>query len=279
LQDDILLAQQTGGIDLILGGHTHSTTSTPLNVNNTLIVHSGAFCETIGRMDIEYDVLNKRIADSRFRLIANRPGEVPEDEYTRGVVAEILKPYQRELDEAVTHIRQNREKDTVALIGARAAVETLDMDAAFIHKGTVWQDWRQGRLTRQDILDAFKVERQPAGTPGCSSLYRMEMKGEDLVLARTVLKDCVYWGPAAINPKALYTVAVQKPQALNQTEIFGKTIGRSAPKPVAELWETVVSFAQKSAGLALDQGLNETAVTSLVALLKAQGERSPSEKP
>jgi len=283
LQDDILLAQQTGGIDLILGGHTHSTTSTPLNVNNTLIVHSGAFGETIGRMDIEYDVLNKRIADTRFRLIANRPGEVPEDEYTRGVVAGILKPHQRELDEAVAHIRQNREKDTVALIGARAAVETLDMDAAFIHKGTVWQDWRQGGLTRQDILDAFKVERQPAGTPGCSSLYRMEMKGEDLVLARTVLKDCVYWGPAAINPKALYTVAVQKPQALNQTEIFGKTIGRSAPKPAAELWETVVAFAQKSAGLALDQGLNETAATSLVALLKAQGEeasrRSPSERP
>ena len=281
LQDDILLAQQTGGIDLILGGHTHSTTSTPLLVNNTLIVHSGAFGETIGRMDIEYDVLNKRIAHTRFRLIANRPGEVPEDEYTRGVVAEILKPYRQDLYEPVTHIRQDREKDTVALIGARAAVETLDMDAAFIHKGTVWQDWHQGRLTRQDILDAFRVERQPAGTPGCSSLYRMEMKGEDLVLARTVLKDCVYWGPAAINPKALYTVAVQKPQALNQTEIFGKKIGRSAPKPAAELWETVVAFAQnlKSAGLALDQGMQENAGSSLVALVKANLLTHPSSEP
>jgi 2',3'-cyclic-nucleotide 2'-phosphodiesterase (5'-nucleotidase family) len=269
LQDDILLAQQINGIDLILGGHTHSTTSTPLNVNNTLIVHSGAFGETIGRMDIEYDVLNKRIADTRFRLIANRPGEAPEDEYTRGVVAEILKPYQQDLYEPVTHIRQDREKDTVALIGARAAMETLDIDAAFVHKGTVWQDWRQGELTRQDILDAFKVERQPAGTPGCSSLYRMEMKGEDLIHARAVLKNCVYQGPDGINPNALYTVALQKPQAFNQLEIFGKIIGSSEPKPVKELWETVVAFAQnlKSAGLSLDQGLNPG--SPLVALVKA----------
>nr|NJM03091.1 hypothetical protein [Desulfobacula sp.] len=281
LEEDMALAKATRGIDLILGGHTHSTTPTPLLVNQTLIVHSGAFGETVGRMDMEYDVLNKRIADTRFRLIANRPGEAPEDEHTRGLVAGILEPYQQDLYEPVTDIRRDREKDTVALIAARAAMETLDIDAAFVHKGTVWQDWRQGELTRQDILDAFKVERQPSGTPGCSSLYRMEVRGRDLIHARTVLKNCVYQGPAGIRPDALYTIALQKPQALNQLEIFGKKIGCSEPKPAAELWETVVAFAQnlKSSGLSLDQGLQENAGSPLVALLKANLLTRPSSKP
>ncbi len=283
LEEDISLARAVGGIDLILGGHTHSTMNEPLLVNNTLIVHSGAFGETIGRMDIEYDVRNKRIAGNRFHLIANRPGEAPEDEYTRDRVADILKPYQKDLYEPVTDIRRDREKDTVALIAARAAVETLDTDAAFVHKGTVWQDWRRGELTRQDILDAFRVERQPAGTPGCSSLYRMEVRGRDLIHARAVLKDCVYQGPAGIRPDTLYTVAVQKPQAFNQLEIFGKIIGRSSPEPAAELWETVVAFAQnlKSAGLSLDQGLGGNAGSPLVALVKARETLFPpsSSKP
>ena len=57
LEDDIILAEQTNGIDLILGGHTHATMTTPLRVRNTSIVHVGAFTENIGRFDIEYDLL------------------------------------------------------------------------------------------------------------------------------------------------------------------------------------------------------------------------------
>jgi 2',3'-cyclic-nucleotide 2'-phosphodiesterase (5'-nucleotidase family) len=270
LQDDILLAQETSGIDLILGGHTHSTTKTPLRVKNTMIVHTGAYGENIGRMDITVDIHKKRIAESRFHLIANRPGEVPDDDHTGQRVADILKPYERELCEAIADVNQNQKKDTMALIAARAAVETFNIDAAVVSEDLVWQEWNKGELTRQDILNAFRVERQPAASPGHSSLYLVEVKGRDLIHAIAVLKNSAYWGPSRINPKALYTIALQKLPALNQTEIFGKTIGYSQPKPAAELWEAVVSFAmgQKSAGLSLNQGLQGRDPV-LVALLKS----------
>jgi len=277
LQEDIVLAEETSGIDLLLGGHTHSITKTPLRVKNTTIVHTGAYGENIGRMDIEYDIHNKRIAESRFHLIANRPGEVPDDEHFERRVADILKPYEQELYKTIADVNQNQKKETMALIAARAAVETLKVDAAFISEDMVWQEWNKGELTQQDILNAFRVERQPAASPGHSSLYRMEVEGRDLIHAIAVLRNSAYWGPSRINPKTSYTIALQKLPALNQKEFFGKSIGYSQPKPAAELWETVVSFAmgQKSAGLSLNQGLQDRNSATLVSLYKDLQQRIP----
>lgn len=277
LQEDIVLAEETSGIDLILGGHTHSTTKTPLSVKNTMIVHTGAYGDTIGRIDMQYDVFNKRIAKTHLNLIANRPGEVPDDEHTERMVANILKPYEQELYKTITDVSQNQKKETMALIAARAAVEALKVDAAFVSEDMVWDEWNKGELTQQDILNAFRVERQPAASPGHSSLYRMEVKGQDLIHAATVLKNSAYWGLSRIDPKALYTIAVQKLPALNQKEFFGKTIGHSQPKPAAELWETVVSFAmgQKSAGLSLNQGLQDQNSANLVSIYKDLQQRIP----
>ena len=47
------LAQKVDGIDLILGGHTHTITEQPERVGNTYIVHSGFYAHYVGRIDIE----------------------------------------------------------------------------------------------------------------------------------------------------------------------------------------------------------------------------------
>ncbi len=272
LQGDIALAEQTDGIDLILGGHTHEAMTTPLRVKNTDIVHVGAYAEHIGRFDIEYDLRNRRIADSHFLLVANRDGEIPADRCTEAEVARILRPYQRELDENITGVSQDQDKQAMARIAARAAVATLKIDAAFVGKGTVWREWKQGGLTRQDILNAFAVEREPAGSPGFSSFYRVEVRGKDLLHAQAVAADCYYSGPSSIDPAAVYTVALQKTQAFHQQEFFGRTIGVAPPEPAAEVWQVVVAFAldRGSAGLALDEGFQDLANNNLIAMLSGR---------
>lgn len=273
LEDDILLAQQTNGIDLILGGHTHATMTAPLRVKDTSIVHVGAFAEYIGRFDLEYDLRNKRIAASHFVLVDNRQGEIATDEYTEGNLRRILQKYAPELAETITDVTLDQDKQEMALIAARAAVEALQTDAAFVSAATVRKEWRQGGLTQQDILDAFTVEREPAGSPGFSSFYLVDVRGEDLLHATAVLADFAYWGPAKIDPAALYTIAIQKTQAFHQQEFFGRTVGILPPKPAAELWETVVDFARgrKLAGLPLDDGAQELQGNNLIALLQGKG--------
>jgi 5'-nucleotidase / UDP-sugar diphosphatase len=274
LPDDISLAEQTNGIDLILGGHSHTTMKEPMQVNGTTIVHTGAFGQTLGRFDIDYDVRNKHIVDSSFQLVANRPSNMPEDLATTRNIANILENYGREMNESITEMSRNQDKRAMALIAAHAAVTTLKTDAALIDIGTVGPEWRQGRLTRQDILNGFKVERQPAGTPGQSSLYVMTIRGADLLYAATAMANSVFLGPPAINPLVSYTVALQKTQAFNQREFLGKTIGLSQPEPAAELWETVVAYARdrKMEGLSLDGGLGKRRTDNLIALLQGKND-------
>jgi 5'-nucleotidase / UDP-sugar diphosphatase len=274
LPDDISLAEQTTGIDLILGGHSHTTMKAPIQVNRTTIVHAGAFGQTLGRFDIDIDVRNKRIIDSSFQLVANRPGDMPEDLATTRNIENILKKYGREMNETITEISRDQDKQAMALIAAHAAVTSLKTDAALINRGTVGPEWRQGRLTRQDILNSFKVERQPSGTPGQSSLYVMTVKGADLLYAAAEMADSVFLGPSAINPMASYTLAIQKAQAFNQRELLGRMIGLSSPEPATELWETVVAYARdrRVEGLSLDEGLGKRRIDNLMALLQGEND-------
>ena len=278
LTDDIAVAKNTKGIDLILGGHSHTTLDKPLRVKDTAIVHVGAHLEQIGRYDLFYDLENKAIADTQFQLIANSPEKVQSDESMNKAVTNILKPYRQELKETVTELKSDQSQHDMALIASRAAVQKLRIDAAFVSVGSVWQGWRSGGLTRQDILDAFRVEREPVGTPGTSSLYLMEVTGADLLHARTVLKDAAYWGPTEIDPFTFYTIAMQKPQALNQSQLFSRNIAIAPPRPVAELWEVIATFAGdlSSRNLALDAGGDDRWNEDLVALLTGQRKEHPA---
>ena len=278
ITDDIAVAEQTCGINLILGGHSHTTLEKSMRVKDTAIVHVGAQAEHIGRYDLSYDLGNKVIADSRFQLVANTLGKIQGDENMNKAVVNILSRYQRELHETVTEVKRDHGPRAMALIAARAAVQKLQIDAAFVDIGSVWQGWRSGGLTRQDILDAFRVEREPVGTPGTSSLYLQEVTGADLLHARTILKDAAYWGPAEIDPFTFYTLAMQKSQALNQQQLFARKIAIAPPRPVAELWEVVANFARdlSTASLTLDAGSDERWNEDLVALFTGQRKEHPA---
>ena len=275
IEDDSSLAAGTRGIDLILGGHSHTVMEEPLRVNGTTIIHAGAFAETMGRYDIDYDVRSKAIVGSSFQLVVNRGGDIPEDQETSEKIAEILDKYQPTMSESLVHVGQDQDSRAMALIAAQAVVAGMKIDAALISQDSVGDLWPSGWLTRQDILNGFRVERQPAGTPGQTSLYLLNVRGADLLHAAAAAADLVYYGPKAINPGLLYTVAMQKTQALHQQDSFGRSIGLSTPRPAGEVWETVVAYAQRcrAAGLSLDDGSINRRHDTMVALVQNDSHR------
>lgn len=52
IEKDRELAQKVSGIDVILGGHTHTITEEPEKVGNTYIIHHGAHLHYVGRVCI-----------------------------------------------------------------------------------------------------------------------------------------------------------------------------------------------------------------------------------
>jgi len=51
VKEDSDLAMNVQGLDLIVGGHSHSRLKHPLKVNGTLIVQTGSNCENLGVLD------------------------------------------------------------------------------------------------------------------------------------------------------------------------------------------------------------------------------------
>lgn len=60
--EDVALAQAVSGIDLILGGHNHIITDPPAKIEKTLIMHSGAYLQSAGRLELTYEKSSDRIS-------------------------------------------------------------------------------------------------------------------------------------------------------------------------------------------------------------------------
>ena len=71
LDRDIRIAKEVKGIDLIIGGHTHTLLSRPMKIKNNnsetvLISQNGEFGTVVGRWDIT--VKNDRIFKYKFNI-------------------------------------------------------------------------------------------------------------------------------------------------------------------------------------------------------------------
>lgn len=66
--EDYELAKAVDGIDVIVSGHTHTTLSEPIVVNNTYIVSAGPYCRNLGSITLTWDETGYR-ALTEYALI------------------------------------------------------------------------------------------------------------------------------------------------------------------------------------------------------------------
>ena len=76
LKEDEKLAQEVKGIDVIVGGHSHSELKDGKKVGDTIIVQAGTKGEVLGKLDLEVDPKTKKINGYKAQLIPVRASEV-----------------------------------------------------------------------------------------------------------------------------------------------------------------------------------------------------------
>lgn len=69
------IAAAVSGIDVIVGGHTHSVLQKPLVVNNTLILQTGTEFQYMGMLEFSFDPAAKKLT------MLNMPGDGPDETY------------------------------------------------------------------------------------------------------------------------------------------------------------------------------------------------------
>lgn len=106
---DVKLASEVEGIDVLLSGHTHHRMDRPLMVNGAVIIQSGCHGSFVGRLDLAVD--NGRVTLLRHELI-HVDDTIPEDGEMREAVERVVAPHREMLSEVVGHTETALHRNT-----------------------------------------------------------------------------------------------------------------------------------------------------------------------
>ncbi|MBU2513196.1 bifunctional metallophosphatase/5'-nucleotidase [bacterium] len=67
--EDVILAKEVPGIDIIISGHTHTQLEEPIVANDTIIVQTGAYGYNLGVLDVELESGKVRVKNYSLREI------------------------------------------------------------------------------------------------------------------------------------------------------------------------------------------------------------------
>lgn len=219
ISEDEVLAENVDGIDVIISGHTHTTLTEPIVVNDTYIVSAGPYCQNLGSMTLE------RISDGSLRLTDYRlipiDETLEEDEEIAAMVEiwksmvgeEYLGRYGLTYDQVLTTttfdlntpasgVQQGNNLGELVADAFLWAVENLEADAPNVQTISVTADGvlraqlNRGALTTTQAFDVLSMGVGADDTSGFP-LVGVYLTGKELKAAAEVDASVTPIMPAA----------------------------------------------------------------------------------
>lgn len=106
---ELQLATEVDGIDVLLSGHTHNRLYEPVKVQNTVVIQSGCHGSFVGRLDLLVE--NKKVKSFQHELV-DINGSIPIDSEVDELVKGITKS-DPELDNVVGYTKTNLARNRV----------------------------------------------------------------------------------------------------------------------------------------------------------------------
>ena len=210
------------GIDLVLGGHTHGGASIGTE-NGAIVIQPDFYGDGVTFLEFTWDIVNQQL--SGFNYIEQPTAELTAfDEEIETKISEVLAQYAPKANEIIGTVENEVSRERMPQVAARAGVYAHQADAALLNPALVSfaAKWEVGDLTRQQMHDAYQVERQEANTPGVNSMYWTTISGAQLKQMIAAQPTWQYEGPSAIVDTDQYKVVLNKAAALNPALFFGE---------------------------------------------------------
>lgn len=177
IEDDRQLAEAVPGLDLIVGGHSHTSLHPPEKVGSTWVVQAGSYARQLGLLDIR--VADGQIVGFDDRLIdllpAARPGPVPEelavlvDRWDQRVGERFDRPIGT-LAEPLG--REGADGSPLGRFVARALRSDAGAQVGITNRGGLRADLPGGPLTLRDLYGVL---------PFGNEMFRFEASGDELI--------------------------------------------------------------------------------------------------
>jgi 5'-nucleotidase/UDP-sugar diphosphatase len=152
------------GVDLIIGGHSHTMLETPERVNDILIAQVGSGTDFIGRFDLVINMDTNSVHEFSWQAVPIDDTHCPADP----VMEELLSKYQEEVDgkyntvicrlpHEMEHADRFRETELGNLFSDILRFQ-LGVDIVFIASGSIRKPKLSRLVTRSDLMELYSYD-------------------------------------------------------------------------------------------------------------------------
>ena len=152
------------GVDVIIGGHSHTILEAPGEVNGILIAQAGVGTKQVGHFDIVVDTDRNAVHRCDWRLIPIDSGHCPRDTQLEETIAR----FQRQVDEKydrilcrfprpLTHPHRYQETELGNLL-SDALRDSLGADLVLLGSGAIRKEQAGPVFTRGDLVEVMPYD-------------------------------------------------------------------------------------------------------------------------
>lgn len=179
LDTDRNLAENVDGIDVIVGGHTHTAVTDPVVVDKTIIVQAGCFGLYLGVLEMKIDSETKRIVHwtqaRELRTVFSGPDN-PADIHVAGIINkynnQIKDVFTRVVGETTVDLVQNRRGESnEGNVLCDAMRQETGASIAFFNSGGLKITIPRGKMTMEKIYELLPYD---------NVLLTMELTGRQI---------------------------------------------------------------------------------------------------
>jgi len=195
---DELLAKAMGELDIIIGGHSHTTIMEPVEINGVLITQAGGYARYLGRIEVIVKKGN----------IIRKKGELIDLESINNEIPEIkdkIRKYNNNplLERVISTLPMVLEgKVQLGNLITDAVRKMLHLDIAIHNRGGIRSDWLGREVRLKDVFkllpfgnDIIQFEMTPAEIKSLITFSYEKQKGLDLLISGieyTVVRTAKY---------------------------------------------------------------------------------------
>jgi len=163
---DEKLASSVTGIDLIVGGHSHTLMEDAKQVNNTIIVQAGTQGEKVGSINLAIDPQTKKIVSFKNTLIPVTDKNFKPDPEIEKIIAPVVNEAKEKMSEVVgktevnlTHDRKKVFETVMGNVLTDAMRESTGADVAMQNSGGIRDQIMAGEVTMGDLYRVLPFDK------------------------------------------------------------------------------------------------------------------------
>ncbi len=180
------------GVDIIIGGHSHTFIDKPAVVNNTVVVQAGTGTDQIGRFDIMVDTDNNCIDSFNWHTVPINAEHCPRDKDLENILRHYKEQTDKKYSRLVTRFKKVlthpcRTQET-ALGGLFADIlcEALGLDIVLLGSGSIRSTQLGPIVLFSDLCECFPYD---------DSVYMLKVSGLQLKrMIEYMIRDEVWEG-------------------------------------------------------------------------------------